>query len=354
MTRGRKSIVKGSVPGISVGFSCLESKRRRKERSGKASMAGNSFGQIFQIHSFGESHGPALGVVIEGCPAGVSFDAQLLQKCLDSRRPGHQTGVSERKEADQSEILSGVFEGKTLGTPIAVLVRNQDQRSQDYVGLKENFRRGHADRQWSEKYSHKDHRGGGRSSGRETLSRVIGGAVARMFIRTQAPECQILSRILTMGPHSYDSQTAPGLLRTAQEDGESFGGVVQIAIQNPPLSLGQPVFHKLKADLAFAMMGIGATSAFELGGGVQASSAKGTEFHHESSSTSVYGGISGGISTGEEIQLRVHFKPTSSILDVAKKGRHDPFIGIRAAPVCEAMAALVMADHMLMRRLDNC
>jgi chorismate synthase len=316
-------------------------------------MAGNSFGQIFQIHSFGESHGPAMGVVIEGCPAGMAFDVGLLQNSLDQRRPGHQAGVSERKEADQAEILSGVFEGKTLGTPIAILVRNQDQRSGDYTELKENFRRGHADKQWSEKFSHRDHRGGGRSSGRETLSRVAGGAVAKMFIQSQTPQCKIESRIIEMGPHEYDPKTAPAFLKEAQQQGESFGGVVEVSIKNPPLSLGQPVFHKLKADFAFALMSIGATSAFELGEGVQASRAKGTEFHGESSARAVYGGISGGLSTGEEIQLRVHFKPTSSILDIAKKGRHDPFIGIRAAPVCEAMVALVLADHLLLRRLDN-
>jgi len=316
-------------------------------------MAANSFGHLFQIHTFGESHGVALGVLVDGCPAGVPFDSDFLQKEMDRRRPGFQSGVSARKESDQAEVLSGVYEGKTLGTPIAIIVRNTDQRSQDYNEIKAEPRRGHADKEWKQKFVHVDHRGGGRSSGRETLSRVAGGAVARMLIRALNPKCEITSQILKIGDHDYDPKTAETLLLQAQSEGESWGGLLQIQIKNPPHSLGQPVFHKLKSDFAAAMLSIGATSALEVGAGIEASISKGTDFHTDKSSRSVYGGLAGGLSTGEDITLQIHFKPTSTILDVAKKGRHDPCIVLRAAPVCEAMAALVLADHLLWRRLDN-
>lgn len=322
-------------------------------------MSANTFGRLFQIHSFGESHGTALGVVIDGCPAGVQFDLELLKFDLERRRPGHQSGVSQRKEADQPEILSGVFEGKTLGTPIAILVRNQDQRSDDYKDIAKAPRAGHADDVWKEKFGHSDHRGGGRSSGRETVARVMGGAVAKMFLKQAAPGLEIISWASKIGPieltreNSKQNPEVEVLLKKAQTEGESYGGQAAILVQGMPQSLGQPVFHKLKSDLAQALLSVGATTGLLLGeGNEDVALAKGTEFHSEKSQ-SQYGGVRGGISTGDDLFLEVFFKPTSSLLDVAKKGRHDPCIVPRAIPVLEAMTALVLADHVLWRRLDQ-
>lgn len=339
-------------------------------------MSSNSFGQHFKVHSFGESHGAAVGAVIDGCPAGVPFDLGFLQTELDRRKPGGK-GVSARQEGDQCEILSGVFEGRTLGTPIAMVVRNQDARSADYEKIKTEARRGHADDVWREKFSHADHRGGGRSSGRETVARVMAGAVAKMFLREVAPETSIKAFTQSIGPFaltteerssfllgqlSCDDFTArfPSPSRASEiesglvqirEEGNSWGGIIELAIQNPTRGLGQPVFHKLKSDLAAALMSVGAVSAVELGEGLHDGSRDGISFHK--SGSQIYGGIRGGISTGEMISLKAHIKPTSSILDVAKKGRHDPSIVIRAVPVLESMVALVLADHVLWRRLDR-
>lgn len=337
-------------------------------------MSASSFGSRFVVTSFGESHGPALGVVIDGCPAKLQFDEDLLKKELERRRPGGDL-VSQRKEEDLPEILSGVFEGKTLGTPIAIIVRNKDSKSQDYDAIKNSPRTGHADDVWQEKFGHRDHRGGGRSSGRETLARVIAGAVAQMLCKQLAPEMQLKAYSAQVGHYnltatdreniwsedvdqftarfpSAQHEKVRELLTMAQTQGESYGGVAEIRIKGAPKGLGQPVFHKLKADLAQAYMSVGATSGVELGAGVDATQEKGTEFHQESQSKN-YGGIRGGISTGEEMFLKVHFKPTSSILDVAKKGRHDPYIVTRAIPVLEAMTWLVLADHLLWQRGDR-
>jgi chorismate synthase len=322
-------------------------------------MSANTFGHLFQIHSFGESHGTALGVVIDGCPAGVNFDLELLKKDLERRRPGHQTAVSQRKEPDESEILSGVFEGKTLGTPIAIVVRNQDQRSQDYATVATNPRAGHADDVWKEKFGHSDHRGGGRSSGRETVARVMGGAVAKMLLKQIHPQLEIHSWASQIGPieltreTSFQNKEVEALLTKAQTEGESFGGKAALLVQGMPKSLGQPVFRKLKSDLAQALLSVGATTGILLGEDSQdVSLAKGTEFHSKKSQAQ-YGGVRGGISTGDDLFLEVLFKPTSSLLDVAKKGRHDPCIVPRAIPVLEAMVALVLADHVLWHRLDH-
>lgn len=345
----------------------------------------NSFGHHFRITSFGESHGTALGVVIDGCPAGVTWDKSLLARDLERRRPGASklaanAVVSPRQELDEPEILSGVYENLTLGTPIAVTVRNQDARSQDYQKIVQAPRAGHADDVWRDKYGHSDPRGGGRSSGRETLARVIGGAVGKMFLKSSAPSLSITgfsSRIGSfevspseeaaffansgdrtalvdahsarfLSPHHGEVQD---YLRGLQEKGDSVGGTVRVRVQGMPKSLGRPVFHKLKADLASAMMSLGATAGFEIGAGIEASHALGSEFHR--GGEGVYGGIRGGISTGDDLVLSVHFKPTSSILDVAKQGRHDPCIVPRAVPVIEAMTALVLADHVLLRRMDQ-
>lgn len=349
-------------------------------------MGANTFGHHFQIHSFGESHGSALGCVIEGCPAQVPFDSEFLQKQLHRRRPGHhglQLGevVSQRNESDEAEVLSGVFEGKTLGTPIAIVVRNKDARSQDYDLVRHSPRPGHADDVWFQKFGHSDHRGGGRSSGRETVARVMGGAVAQMILKKLRPNLKIVGYSTQVGPlliseedrkklintalhqegHPQDAYFARfpsqkdhevrDLLRQAQETGESYGAKAEIRVLNMEGGLGQPVFHKLKSDLAAAFLSVGAVAAVQIGEG-SPENEKGTEFH-QMNTGSQYGGIRGGISTGEDLILQVTLKPTSSILDTAKKGRHDPCIATRAIPVLEAMTALVLADHLLLKRLDQ-
>ncbi len=340
-------------------------------------MSANQFGSRFVITSFGESHGAALGVVIDGCPAGVIWDQELLIKQLRRRRPGSNSAgqiVSSRQEMDEPEVLSGVFEGRTLGTPIAMIVRNEDARSDDYTEIKEKSRAGHADDVWKAKFAHSDHRGGGRASGRETLSRVLAGCVAQMYLRQACPDLKVHAYALAIGPFelteaersdvlaknpdhyqgrfpsSRQAQVAD-LLKKAQETGESYGGRAELVVVGSPASLGQPVFHKLKSDLAMAYLSVGATSGFELGQGLSAAFEQGTVFHQGSSE--VYGGIRGGISTGENICAQVSFKPTSSILDVAKAGRHDPCIVTRAIPVLEAMTWLVLADHHLWAKTDR-
>lgn len=338
-------------------------------------MSANSFGNIFKISSFGESHGPALGVVIDGCPAGVVFDESLLLRNLVRRRPGQSVVTTQRNEADQPEVLSGVFEGKTLGTPICMIVRNTDQRSEEYKDIAQQARIGHADDTWKEKFGHVDHRGGGRSSGRETLSRVLAGSVAEMFCRQLRPEIQMkgyasqiahykltneereliwnqnIDAFMTRMPSKNESAII-NLLENARASGESYGGIVELQVRGLDSGLGQPVFKKLKSDLAAAMLSLGAVAGFEFGEGFSSTQQSGQSFHTDLNSD-VYGGIRGGISTGEPIRFQVAFKPTSSIKDVAKKGRHDPCIVTRAVPVVEAMTWIVLADHFLWKRLDR-
>ncbi len=313
----------------------------------------NSFGNLFKMTSFGESHGTALGVVVEGCPAGVIWKEEILADFIERRRPGGAL-VSARQETDKVELLSGVFEGKTLGTPIAMMVRNTDQRSADYDSLKKSPRAGHADDMWKEKFGHSDHRGGGRSSGRETVSRVMAGAVAKNYLLQLFPELKINSKAVQVGPLKNDGATfdekLSALLLDAKEKGESYGGIAEIKITNVPTSLGEPVFKKLKSEVTAALMSVGAVVGVELGAGFESVLSAGTEFH---SNTNNYGGIRGGISTGEDIVLRVAVKPTSSILDVAKKGRHDPCILLRALVVFEAMSWLVLADQNLYKKLNR-
>ncbi|MEQ1666222.1 MAG: chorismate synthase, partial [Bdellovibrionales bacterium] len=305
---------------------------------------------------------------------------------LATRRPGLSNAVSARNEADKPEILSGVFEGKTLGTPIAVIVRNSDAKSVDYSEIKGSPRVGHADDVWIKKFGFSDHRGGGRSSGRETVSRVIAGSFAQMFIKqSNLVASKNSDSLVKYGVTVFPRQVGPLLqtdemvidgaklgcansrwqlsservqeisefLESAKVEGQSYGGIAEVWIAGAPENLGQPVFHKLKADLAQAYMSIGATCGFEVGEGFSAKDIKGTEFHSQKTNAPAYGGIRGGISTGEKIILRVTFKPTSSILDVAKKGRHDPCIVLRALAVVEAMSHLVIADHILWARLDR-
>ena len=317
-------------------------------------MSANQFGNRFVVTTFGESHGVALGVVIDGCPAGVRFDLDLLKADLEKRRPGRVQTTSSRNELDIPEVLSGVFENKTLGTPIAVIVRNTDQRSQDYEQIQTQARAGHADDVWKLKFGHSDHRGGGRSSGRETLCRVIAGSVAQMCLNHLFPQLKIKTQMTQVGPlvvTDQNSQEIEALLLNAKAQGESYGGIAKVEILGLPSGLGQPVFHKLKADLASAVMSIGATQSVEIGDFADVSQ-PGTEFH-STQNQSQYGGIRGGISTGEKVSLQVTFKPTSSILDVAKKGRHDPCIVPRALPVLEAMVRLVILDHILWQKTDR-
>jgi chorismate synthase len=341
--------------------------------------AANSFGSRFVVTSFGESHGTALGVVIDGVPAGVKWNEKLLLEELERRRPGQSKFVTARNETDRPEILSGVFEGKTLGTPVAIIVRNDDARSKDYAKIAKTPRAGHADDVWKEKFGHSDPRGGGRSSGRETVSRVMAGAIAKMAIASLAPKTKFTAFARAIGefevsdsdikklssskskypadefslrfPSAKDGAKAEKLLLDAKEKGLSYGGIVEIWIDGLPKSLGQPVFHKLKSDLAAAFMSVGATIGVEFGEGFASTKAEGSKFHR--SKQDVYGGIRGGISTGERIVARIAFKPTSSVLDTAKKGRHDPCIVPRAVPVIEAMAAIVVVDHLLWMKTDR-
>jgi chorismate synthase len=320
-----------------------------------------------------------MGVVIDGCPAGVKFQIEELEKALARRRPGANALVSARSEEDKPKILSGVFEGKTLGTPIAIVVENKDTKSESYSFNQDgNFRAGHADDLWRDKFAHWDWRGGGRASGRETLSRVIVGSVAEMFLKQAAPELRVRAfsseiaglrlnspeierarksrlEIIDSFPARFPGEAASeveALLKRAKDEGKSYGGVAEVFVEALPRGLGEPVFDKIKARLASAMMGIGATCGVEFGAGFSAARSEGSVFHG-SGETQQYGGVRGGITTGEALNFRVAFKPTSSVLDVAKKGRHDPCIVPRAVPVVEAMTWWVLADMLLLRRLNS-
>jgi chorismate synthase len=310
----------------------------------------NTFGNYFRATTFGESHGPAMGVVIDGCPAGLTFDIELLKGNLARRRPGQSTVVSSRNEADEFELLSGVFGGKTLGTPIAMVIKNQDVKSEAYIDLPR--RAGHADDVWMGKYGISDYRGGGRASGRETVCRVLAGSVAQMLVKKLSPETSVEVWMKSVGPFALEKgiqwpNELTHLLENAKIEGESYGGWIEASLKGVPAFLGQPVFKKFKSDITQAVMTIGAVNAVQLGAEIDAQT-KGTEYHTKD----VYGGIRGGITTGEEITFSMSMKPTSSILDVAKKGRHDPCILPRAIPVIESMLYLILADHLLARRLD--
>ena len=330
----------------------------------------NTFGTLFRLTTFGESHGPAMGAVIDGCPAGVPLRTEQIQAALDRRRPGQSDLTTARSEADQVEILSGVFEDKTLGTPLAAIVRNTNQRSQDYDKLRTQDRPGHADAVWRERYQHRDHRGGGRTSGRETLSRVIGGAVAEAMLARDLPEVKTVAWVAQVGtleaaqpgpaltrsdvdanavrcPDAPMAEQMAAMIREAKARGDSYGGAIDVRISGLPIGLGEPVFGKLKALLAQAYGSIGAVTGVVWGPPdiVSRVQRPGLEFH---SSKDAYGGIQGGLSNGEATQLRVFFKPPSTLADHAKQGRHDPCILPRAVPVIEAMTSLVLADLWLL------
>lgn len=343
-------------------------------------MRGNQFGRLFTLSTFGESHGPALGAVVDGCPAGVVWQQEMLHRFMERRRPGQNKFVSSRQEPDQVEVLSGVYDNLTLGTPITAVVYNKDARSNDYNPKQMAMRQGHATDLWQDKFGHSDPRGSGRASGRETLSRVIGGAIARMFVNQVYPEAQIIAftkRIGSTGlsdadcvdiaeaiesdpwhidefslrcPSAEKNEQMEMLMAEARETGESYGGESFIRLAGLPRGLGQPVFAKLKSELSGAFMSLGATAGVELGLGFESAKASGKEFHN---SRQDYGGIRGGLSTGDPITFKVAFKPTSTRKEMATEGRHDPCIVPRAVPVLESMAWLVLADQILLSRLDR-
>lgn len=349
-------------------------------------MSGSTFGKIFRITTWGESHGPGLGVVVDGCPSGMPLSVSDIQSYLDRRKPGQTPFATARKETDQVEILSGVFEGKTTGTPISLMVRNQDQRSRDYGNLADTYRPGHADYTFDAKYGFRDYRGGGRSSGRETIGRVAAGAIAckildRLDIRIQTytrsigpvgiqtfDPSQIVQNPFYM-PDAQAAAKARVYLEQCKKGQDSAGGVVECSIEGYPPGAGDPVFDKLDACLAKAMMSIGAVKAVEIGDGTKAACSRGSQnndsFRYGEDGTLAKisnhaGGILGGISDGSQILLRVYIKPTPSIsrpqptadrngqnIDLTIKGRHDPVIVPRAVVVVEAMAALVLTDALL-------
>lgn len=326
-------------------------------------MASNSFGTLLRVTTFGESHGPALGAVIDGCPAGIPLCEEDFLPELRRRRPGQSAVTTARAEEDAPIILSGVFEGKTTGMPIAVIVQNKAQRSQDYDKLKAVLRPGHADGTFRDKYGHRDHRGGGRQSGRETVSRVIAGVVARKLLPAST---KIIGHTVKVGPHEakiFKPQTIEkNPMRCADPDAakkmeayvlklksehNSSGGLIEIRVSKPPKNLGDPVFAKLKARLADAMMSIGAVHGFSYGAGFKTADMQGLDYIADKS---VFGGMLGGISTGDDLVLHVSVKPSTSVGDIAKEGRHDPCIVPRVIPVAEAMVALVLADCLLLQQ----
>lgn len=323
-------------------------------------MPGNSFGKIFKITTFGESHGEALGVVIDGMPAGIKVSLEDLKFQLKRRAPGQHEVHTSRKEEDLPEILSGIFENTTLGTPITVIVKNTNQKSQDYDSLKDSYRPGHADETTMMKYGVRDHRGGGRASGRETVSRVIAGYFASLILSktsfyayieqvgpfkiSQTPLNHQVDRGEINIPDPKMTQEVISFLKDCKTSGESAGGIVHLSILNCPKALGEPVFDKLKADLARAMLSLPACMGFVLGEGLNFAQKLGSEISKDRKN---FGGIEGGISNGEEINLKIIFKAPSTIGQKAKEGRHDPCILPRVVPVVEAMAQIVLADHFL-------
>lgn len=323
-------------------------------------MRGNSFGKMFSLTSFGESHGAALGVVLDGVPPGLAVNLDDLKRELARRAPGQSTFTTARKEADEPEILSGVFDGKTLGTPIAVIVRNTDQRSKDYDTLKDQHRPGHADRTTELKFGVRDHRGGGRASGRETVARVIAGYFAGLvlpqlsaFAWSEAIGSHKNGPVLTrertvLGFTNADTSTAAEeFLLECKANGESAGGIVGLIVDGVPAGLGEPAFEKLKADLARAMLSLPGCLGFEVGIGFQASELAGSVLSKDAKN---FGGMEGGITNGDPLTMRVAFKAPSTVGDKAKAGRHDPCLLPRVLPVVEAMAKIVIADHYLRQK----
>ncbi len=356
---------------------------------------GSSFGKLFKIHTYGESHGSALGVIIDGCPAGLVIDESFIQAELDRRKPGQSKITTQRKEADDFEILSGVFEGKSTGTPISILIRNQDQKSKDYSHIAEKYRPSHADYTFQEKYGIRDYRGGGRSSARETVARVAAGAIAKLLLKHYGVECQsYVSQVgeLKLEKNYTDldlSKTEDNIVRCpdpevaeamielidqTRKNRDTIGGIVTGVIKGAPVGLGEPVFDKLHAELGKAMLSINAVKGFEYGSGFDGVKLSGSEhndaFYTEDgkvkTKTNYSGGIQGGISNGQDIYFNVAFKPVATIMmdqesidtagnkvTVSGKGRHDPCVVSRAVPIVEAMSALVIADYLLISKANR-
>lgn len=356
---------------------------------------GNSFGKLFKITTFGESHGVALGVTIEGCPAGLEIDESFIRSEMQRRKPGQSKITTQRKEEDEIEILSGIFEGKSTGTPIGIVIRNADQKSKDYSHIADKFRPSHADFTYFQKYGIRDYRGGGRSSARETAARVAAGAVAKLFlaqigVEVQAYVSQVGHLTLQKPYQELDlAQTEENIVRcpdpelaeemielidSVRKDRDTIGGVVSCVIKNTPAGLGEPVFDRLHAELGKAMLGINAVKGFEYGSGFEGVKMRGSE-HNDAfvkegeqikTLTNHSGGIQGGISNGEDIYFKVAFKPVATIMQdqaslneageqvtVSGKGRHDPCVVPRAVPIVEAMAALVIADYFLLSKSNK-
>jgi chorismate synthase len=351
-------------------------------------MAGDTYGRLFTVTTFGESHGVAMGCIVDGCPPGLALEESDIQKDLDRRRPGQSRFVTQRQESDTVKILSGVFEGKTTGTAIGLLVENEDQRSRDYTKIKDKFRPGHADYTYQQKYGIRDYRGGGRSSARETVMRVAAGAIARKYL-VEKVGVRIYGYLAEIGhirlePRDLDSVAenpffspdparVPELeefLTQLRRDGDSIGARINVIASGVPVGLGEPVFDKLEADLAHGLMSINAVKGVELGDGFKCVQQRGSEHRDEITPTGFAknssGGTLGGISSGQDILVSIALKPTSSIqvpgrtidtegkaTEIVTTGRHDPCVGIRATPIAEAMVALTLMDHYLRHRAQN-
>ena len=350
-------------------------------------MSGNTFGTLFTVTTFGESHGPALGCIVDGCPPGLPLDEDDIQQDVERRRSGTSRYTSQRREPDRVRILSGVFEGMTTGTPIGLLVENTDQRSYDYEKIKDRFRPGHADYTYQQKYGFRDYRGGGRSSARETVMRVAAGAIARKYLEQRG--IRIFGYLAQMGPLALGLadrsaiDTNPffcaeparvpeleAMIDALRRDGDSIGARVNVVAEGLPPGLGEPVFDRLDADIAHAMMGINAVKGVEVGAGFACVAQRGSEHRDEMTPDGFLsnhaGGTLGGISSGQDLLVSIAIKPTSSIVipgrtidvagnpvEVVTTGRHDPCVGIRAVPIAEAMLALVLVDHLLRHRAQN-
>ena len=351
-------------------------------------MAGNSYGNIFKVTTFGESHGEALGGIIDGCPPGITINSEAIQHEMNRRKPGQSAIVSQRKENDEVQLLSGIFEGKTTGTPIGFIIANTNQKSDDYTHIKDSYRPSHADYVYEKKYGIRDYRGGGRSSARETASRVVAGAIAKQIIS----EIKINAFVSSVGtifidkpyqdldfskiesndvrcPDEDTAQKMETFIKEIRKDGDTVGGTITCVIQNVPVGLGEPVFDKLHAELGKAMLSINAVKGFEYGSGFSGAKMKGSE-HNDlhntdgTTKTNLSGGIQGGISNGMDIYFRVAFKPVATIMKKQEtlnnqgdlefsqgKGRHDPCVVPRAVPIVEAMAAIVLADFFLLNKM---
>ncbi len=358
-------------------------------------MSANTFGKIFCITTFGESHGSALGGILDGCPAGLEIDLAFIQNELNRRKPGQSKITTQRQEGDQVRFLSGIFENKTTGTPIGFIIENQDQKSKDYDYLKENFRPSHADYTYEKKYGIRDYKGGGRSSARETVSRTVAGAIAKLFLikngiaihgyvsQVGHIQCEKNYQLLDLSktennivrcPDETIAKAMIAYIEAIKKDGDTIGGTVSCVIQGLPIGIGAPVFDKLHADLGKAMLSINAAKGFDYGSGFEDMDKKGSDLNDEfqiiadkvSTKTNHSGGIQGGISNGEAVYFRVAFKPVATILksqksinaqgeniELENRGRHDPCVLPRAVPIVESMAALVIADHLLRQRTNK-